>query len=78
MVPNCPKWSKIIDHKFNRMAFITRFNLVLVISGIQYLVYISRCKIPDVDYYVYSNWCTFPGIQYLVYITGYTVSGVPY
>ena len=35
MVPNGPKWStKKINHKFNRMAFITRFNLVLVWSKI--------------------------------------------
>ena len=34
MVPNGPKWSKIIDHKFNRMAFITRSHLVLVINFI--------------------------------------------
>ena len=34
MFPNGPKWSKKIDHKFNRMAFITRFNLVLVWSKI--------------------------------------------
>ena len=30
--PNGPKWSKQIDHKFNRMAFMTRFNPVLVWS----------------------------------------------
>ena len=34
MVPSGPKWSKTINHKFNRMAFITRFNLVLVWSNI--------------------------------------------
>ena len=34
MVPNGPKWSTKINHKFNRMAFITRFNLVLVWSKI--------------------------------------------
>ena len=34
MVPNGPKWSKKNDHKFNRMSFITRFNLVLVWSKI--------------------------------------------
>ena len=28
MVPTGPKWSKKTKHKFNRMAFITRFNLV--------------------------------------------------
>ena len=30
MVPNDPKWSENIDYKLHRMAFITRFNLVLV------------------------------------------------
>ena len=34
MVPNGPKWSTKIYHKFNRMVFITRFNLVLVWSKI--------------------------------------------
>ena len=34
MFPNGPKWSKKNYHKFNRMAFITRFNLVLVWSKI--------------------------------------------
>ena len=34
MVPNGPKWSKKINYEFNRMAFITRFNLVLVWSKI--------------------------------------------
>ena len=34
MVPNGPKRSKKINHKFNRIAFITRFNLVLVWSKI--------------------------------------------
>ena len=31
---NGPKWSKKIYHKFNRIAFITRFKLVLVWSKI--------------------------------------------
>ena len=30
MVRNYPKWSKTINHKINQMAFINRFNLVLV------------------------------------------------
>ena len=30
--PNGPKWFTKIDHNFNMMAFITRFNLVLVWS----------------------------------------------
>ena len=34
MIPNAPKWSWKVDHKFNRMAFITRFSLVLVWSKI--------------------------------------------
>ena len=34
MAPRAPKWSKQIDHTFNGMAFITRFNLVLVWSKI--------------------------------------------
>ena len=38
MVPNGPKRSKKIYHKFNRMAFITRFNLVLVWSKIVQLL----------------------------------------
>ena len=38
MFPNVPNWSKKIDHKFNRMAFITRFNLVLVWSKIVQLL----------------------------------------
>ena len=38
MVPNGPKWSKKINHKFNRMAFITRFNLVLVRSKIVHIL----------------------------------------
>ena len=35
MVQNGPKWSTQIDHKFNRMSFITRFNLVLVWSKLE-------------------------------------------
>ena len=34
MILNGPKWYTKIDHKFNRMVFITRFNLVLVWSKI--------------------------------------------
>ena len=34
MFPNGPKWSFKIYHKFHRMAFTTRFNLVVVWSNI--------------------------------------------
>ena len=34
MVSNVSKWAKKIGYKFNRMAFLTRFNLVLVLSKI--------------------------------------------
>ena len=41
MVPNGPKWSKIIYHKFNWMAFITRFNLDLAYNIAFEAIYIT-------------------------------------
>ena len=45
MFPNGPKWSKKIDHEFNRMAFITRFNLGFVWSKIVQILTkkLSKC-----------------------------------
>ena len=45
MVPNGPKWSLKMDHKFNRMVFITRFNLVLVWSKLVQILTKMSCKL---------------------------------
>ena len=68
MVPNGPTWSKQNDHKFKRMAFINRFNLVLVWSKI---VQILTNKSSKWLWHNQVSWCSFY-FSFLQYTSFYT------
>ena len=65
--PNDPKWSKQINHKFNMMAFMTRFNPVLVWSKLVKILTKKSSK------WVLNNQVSF--LSLFTLLKGFTISG---